>query len=121
MFYHCDELNQSVNNWDVSGVTNMESMFDGCLILNQPFDKWDLRSVRLMEGIFNNCRQLNQDFSSWRFPNNSEIGFANSGISSANYDKMLNAWAAADEMPKKLKLVASSLFYTQEGEVHALN
>ena len=116
MFCHCDELNQSMNDWDVSGVEDMEAMFDGCLILNQPFDKWDVRKVEDMNGMFSNCRQLNQDFSSWKLLNCKRLGFGISGISTANYDKMLKAWAASTDTPKKFSLDAREMFFSKDAE-----
>ena len=32
---------EDISDWDVSNVTNMKSMFDGCIYFNQPLNKWD--------------------------------------------------------------------------------
>ena len=36
---------EGIEDWDVSNVTNMDSLFRQCEKLNQPFDKWNTSNV----------------------------------------------------------------------------
>ena len=42
MFYEATAFNQPLNDWDVSGVTNMINMFTRALAFNQPLNDWDV-------------------------------------------------------------------------------
>jgi surface protein len=52
-----------ISDWDVSGVTNMESLFDGTLF-NQDIGNWDVSSVTDMEYMFFRA-PFNQDIGNW--------------------------------------------------------
>ena len=39
-------FNQDLNNWDVSNVTNMSSMFDDATNFNQDISSWDVSNVK---------------------------------------------------------------------------
>ncbi|WP_104641389.1 BspA family leucine-rich repeat surface protein [Helicobacter bizzozeronii] len=65
MFAYCSTFNQSLNNWNVSRVRNMEKIFYACNVFNQPLDKWDVSSVVNMAGMFFGCKDFNQPLNSW--------------------------------------------------------
>ncbi|WP_096021116.1 BspA family leucine-rich repeat surface protein [Campylobacter lanienae] len=44
-----------IESWDVSNVTNMNSMFNGCKNFNQPLNNWNVSSVTDMRGMFYGC------------------------------------------------------------------
>ena len=44
--------NQSIGQWDVSKVTNMEAMFLGATDFNQDISEWDVSEVTNMYGMF---------------------------------------------------------------------
>jgi surface protein len=54
----------SINNWNVSGVTNMQTMFHSSEF-NQPIGNWDTRSVTNMSAMFFNTPNFNQNISGW--------------------------------------------------------
>ena len=54
-----------LENWDVSKVTNMEEMFNGCEKFNADLSKWDVSSVEDMNSMFNGCKKFNSDLSNW--------------------------------------------------------
>ena len=54
-----------LENWDVSKVTNMEAMFNGCEKFNADLSKWDVSSVEDMNSMFNGCKKFNSDLSNW--------------------------------------------------------
>ena len=48
-------VNFDVSGWDVSNVTNMESMFNNCINLDCDLSNWDVSNVKTMIGMFNGC------------------------------------------------------------------
>ncbi len=71
MFQSCTSITtiNNLNNWDVSKVTRMDSMFNNCTNFNQNIGNWDVSKVTRMNGMF-----------STGFPGN----FNNGGSSSIN-------------------------------------
>ena len=52
-----------LNNWDVSNVTNMTSMFQDATSFNQPLNKWNVSKVLYMDTMdtmFHGTRSFNQ-------------------------------------------------------------
>ena len=48
---------------------NMEYMFEGCGSVDQPLDKWDVSNVTNMERMFRWCESFNCDISNWKLNN----------------------------------------------------
>ena len=67
MFKNCVALvyNTSVNDWDVSHITNMNSMFSQTTKFNQPLNNWVVSSVTDMRAMFASAETFNQDISGW--------------------------------------------------------
>ena len=58
MFYNCKNFNSDISKWDVSNVTNMESMFYNCKNFNSGLNKWNVSSVKNMHFMFRECNSL---------------------------------------------------------------
>ena len=54
-----------LEDWDVSNVKNMNSMFMGCNNFSSDLSKWNVRSVENMEYMFKDCENFNSDLSKW--------------------------------------------------------
>ena len=65
MFDGCRAFNQPLGKWDVSKVTSMLYMFFDCRAFNQPLGKWDVSKVTDMSGMFYGCRAFNQPLEKW--------------------------------------------------------
>ena len=65
MFKNCTNFNQPLNSWNVSKVTDMVEMFSGCTNFNQPLDDWDVSKVRIMSSMFRDCTNFNQPLTNW--------------------------------------------------------
>ena len=67
MFVDCTSFigNNSMNNWDVSTVTNMEGMFSGAQLFNSDISNWDVSNVTTMRQMFEVCFSFNQPIGSW--------------------------------------------------------
>jgi len=66
-FRYCSNLGDTgnMNNWDVSSVTNMNSMFDYASSFNQDISNWDVSSVTNMEEMFNRASSFNKSIGNW--------------------------------------------------------
>ena len=51
---------QTINNWDVSNVTNMKSLFKHCFEFNEPLNNWNVSNVTDMSYMFTGCHDFNQ-------------------------------------------------------------
>jgi surface protein len=71
--------NIKIDEWDVSNVTNMESMFRYCknfmehtafhYAVNCDLSGWDVSNVENMSSMFLGCNKFNSDLSSWDVSN----------------------------------------------------
>jgi surface protein len=70
-FFNCNALvfNSSINNWDVSNITDMQQAFSGCTLFNQDIGSWDVSNVTDMSQIFAYARAFNQNIGSWDVSN----------------------------------------------------
>jgi hypothetical protein len=63
MFANCDNFNQTINEFDVSGVTTMSHMFDGCSIFNNENTDLTLNTSSALLDVsymFSNCANFNK-------------------------------------------------------------
>ena len=83
MFYRCEELKSvgNISGWDVSNVTDMSSMFYDCTYFNQNISSWDVSNVIGMSYMFTWCESFNQDLSNWNVSKVRFIGGAFTGCS----------------------------------------
>lgn len=88
MFKLTTSFNQSINNWDVSNVTDMTQLFSGSLY-NQPLENWDVSNVTNMKFMFQNSH-FNQPINNWDVSNVTNMVGVFLGNSSFN--QPLNDW-----------------------------
>jgi len=91
-FRNCTSLvgNSFMNNWDVSNVMNMSSMFNGASSFNQDIGSWNVSSVASMQSMFQNATSFNQDIGSWNVSIVASMNGMFSGASSFNQD--ISSW-----------------------------
>jgi surface protein len=65
LFRVATAFNADISKWNVSGVTDMQSMFYYATAFNQNISKWDVSSVTDMFTIFQGAFAFNQDISAW--------------------------------------------------------
>lgn len=65
MFQSATNFNDDISSWDVSNVTNMYAMFDSASNFNQNIDSWDTSSVTNISSMFANAIDFNQNLNSW--------------------------------------------------------
>ncbi len=66
-FYDCNSLSRvpSMNEWDVSNITDMRYMFYNANQFDQDISSWDVSSVTDMQFMFCNANQFDQDLANW--------------------------------------------------------
>ena len=69
MFQGCTSLNQNINHWDVSNVTNMRALFAGATAFNQELNGWNVSNVTNMRSVFYEATSFNQDLNNWDVSN----------------------------------------------------
>ena len=137
MFHKAKSFNADISNWDVANVINMENMFNLAQSFNADISEWDVGSVTIMFGMFTLAQSFNGDISGWNVgkvtnmsrmfldaqyfnANLSEWNVSNviymwemfndSGLSSDNYDALLNGWSE-QEVRSNVKLAAIGITY----------
>jgi surface protein len=102
MFSGATAFNQPLNSWDVSNLSSggynlgaMMFMFSGATAFNQPLDSWDVSSATDMRSMFSGATAFNQRLDSWDVSNvtNMAVMLSLSGLSTENYDALLNGWS----------------------------
>ncbi|MDO4725716.1 MAG: BspA family leucine-rich repeat surface protein [Porphyromonadaceae bacterium] len=92
MFSGCKKLvyNNSINNWDVSRVTNMIGMFRDAIIFNQPLGSWVVSNVTTMSVMFQRAEKFNHNINSWDVSNVEDMSSMFYGAKAFN--SPLNNW-----------------------------
>lgn len=58
-------VNASINDWDVSTITNMTNMFFVASLFNQDISNWNVSNVLTMASMFRSATVFDQDIGSW--------------------------------------------------------
>jgi len=80
-------FNKDISSWDVSGVTSMVSMFTNTPF-DQPIGSWDVSSVNDMSSMFF-YSSFNQDISSWDVSNVTNMSQMFSG---STFNQNISSW-----------------------------
>ena len=88
----------SINNWIVSGVTNMSLMFYGQALFNQPINNWNVSSVVTMSNMFRFSTNFNQNIGNWNISGVTNFSSFMSNktpltFSTTNLDAIYNGWS----------------------------
>ena len=69
MFQGCELFNQAIGDWDVSNVTNMNQMFRDADDFNQPIGDWNTANVTAMDLMFRDAASFDQPIGNWNTGN----------------------------------------------------
>ena len=92
------DFNGDISQWDVSNVTNMSLMFQGCKKFDCDISRWNTSNVKTMEAMFDECEKFNQDLSQWDVSNVENMNYMFDFCK--EFKQNLDAW---DVDTKKLK------------------
>lgn len=65
MFHGCKTFNGDLSSWDVSNVVDAGYMFSNCVNFNGDLSSWDVSSLSIARSMFNNCEKFDADLSNW--------------------------------------------------------
>src|SRR5690606_3459023 len=77
-------INQNINHWNLSNVTNIGNLFRDAKLFDQPLDQWDVSNVTNMPQVFMNAESFNQDIGSWDVSKVTNMGSMFNGAISFN-------------------------------------
>lgn len=90
MFMDCSSLNSPIGNWNTSSVTNMANLFDGASLFNGNIGGWNTSNVTNMSRIFAGASSFNQAIGGWNTTNVSSMAGMFTGASFFN--KPIGGW-----------------------------
>src|SRR6056297_832498 len=65
MFARASAFNGNLNSWDVSSVTNMNSVFQDATSFDTDLNNWDVSNVTKIRNMFLGATSFNGDLSNW--------------------------------------------------------
>jgi surface protein len=79
-----------INDWNVSSVTDMSSLFEGQALFYEPLDRWDVSNVKNMRLMFKDCSRFNQPLNNWNVSNVENM--SNMFMYCRRFNQPLNDW-----------------------------
>jgi hypothetical protein len=109
--------NPNTTNWNTSNVTNMTLMFYWNTVANPDTSNWDTSNVTSMSSMFYYASNANPVMSNWNFANVTSFSnmLSSSGLSTANYDILLNR-IVATSTKTSLDLGVGNKNYSSAGQ-----
>ena len=107
MFAGATNFNQPLNNWDVSNVTNMRWMFQVATNFNQPLNNWDVSNVTDMNTMFAGATNFNQPLNNWDVSNVTNMRWMFQ--EATNFNQPLNNWDVSNVTDMREMLVTAVL------------
>ncbi len=90
MFNGCSLFNGDINNWDVSNVSDMSSTFIGAAAFNQPLNSWDVSNVSNFFATFLGARSFNQPLNGW--DTSSALNMSRMFEQTREFNQNINNW-----------------------------
>jgi len=88
-----DLRNKTLNEWDVSNVTNMSDLFAGKNTFNEELNEWDVSNVTDMNGMFLGCSNFNKPLNNWNVSNVTNMSnMFKLCTNFTNFNQPLNSW-----------------------------
>ena len=108
MFDGASSFNGDISAWDVSKVTNMVFMFNGATAFNQPLDSWNVSKVTNMSLMFNGASSFNGNISAWDVSKVTNMSLMFNGATAFN--QPLDSWNVSKVTNMSLMFNGASSF-----------
>ncbi len=110
MFFNCIKLvgNPTINNWDVSHVTNLMGTFNTCLLFNQPIGNWNTSNVTSMATTFLMAEKFNQPLANWNTSKVVTTGAMFFGAS--EFNQPIGTWDMSNNLEMELMFSGAAKF-----------
>ena len=90
MYTNTESFKADISRWDVSSVTNMNSMFYNAQHFNGDLSNWNTHAVTSMSYMFQNVENFNADISRW---NTQSLAFMQNMFENAtSFDADITKW-----------------------------
>jgi len=101
-------FNDDIGCWDTSNVTDMSYMFNSASTFNQDIGNWDTSSVANMQYMFASAISFNQDIGNWNTANvtNMQVMFQYSTA----FNQNIGSWSTANVTLMGAMFAAASAF-----------
>ena len=90
MFDNAQSFNGDISSWDVSRVTDMSGMFTEASAFNQPLNNWNVSQVADTSEMFRHAERFNQDISDWNVSQVTDMSHMFDHAS--DFNQPLNNW-----------------------------
>ena len=88
--YNAPEIGLSINDWDVSRITDFSQLFEGMTSFNEYIGLWDTAAATNMHRMFLGASAFNQFIGSWRVASVTDMSFMFYDASA--FDESLLSW-----------------------------
>lgn len=95
-FSACSQVNDPVNHWDISGITNLNTFFNTASLFNQPLSNWDVSSVTTFNQMFRKANSFNQDISSWSINTSSSVDMQSMFLNNSAFNTSIDNWDVSE-------------------------
>jgi len=110
LFRGASSADPDTSNWNTANVTDMRSMFSQATSANPDTSNWNTSNVTDMSFMFSRAAAANPDTSGWNVQalEDATAMFIESGLTSANYEALLENWSAQTVQPNVTLGVSTS-------------
>ncbi len=108
IFYDASSFNQNIGEWNVSGVMDMSYMFFGASSFNQNIGEWNVLNVINMSYMFWGASSFNQDIGNWDVSKVTDMSNMFSFANSFNQD--INSWNVSSVMNMSYMFLQATTF-----------